>query len=270
MRRENASGERLGIESRIAALPDPIRSRINRWRQERGLPAIEPETRPSTIVVSTTYRQSPENFEAAIARAPLWIRRKLNARRAAEGLPPVEPGAGASGLPANVTRVLMVAAHGYARPAMTGRAKDEFVMPQAFGTASELNARKGWHLSLNHGGGVIAHPHVDRLYAHDSDIGLVIEWVPTDADKRLVDQLRDGRARASVSFDSAKRCDDFVSDVVSRARLRHVAILMPGSGWRAAYAGSIVRVFDGPDTSAAFDAQLAALIKDARRQAIYG
>jgi hypothetical protein len=217
-----------------ARAPAHIRAKINRARSLRGLPPLGPAAAP-----------------AAPARGPVvWIDPDSPLAKRLGGSP-ILPTAPRRDVGQLADRVLVVAAHGRARPYEIGSSLPEQIARDAFGPADELGM--GWLLKDGHPaapGSILAMGGKgDSLRAHDTEIGLVIEWWP-DARKPhhrdIIRRINRGETGASVAFRYNPRDVRTMRlpgpvDVVTRARLDHVAIGLRSDG--GAYRGAVARVF---------------------------
>jgi hypothetical protein len=216
-----------------AHAPPRIRAAIEQARRLRGLPPLGPAAPPVQ------------------ARGPVvWIDPDSPlARRLGAG--PVKPTASRRDAGQLADRVLIVAAYGRARPYEIGSSLPEQISRTAFGPADELGP--GWLLKDQHAaapGSILAMGGMgDGLRAHDTEIGLVVEWWP-DARKPhhrdMLHRISRGDVSASVSFTYRKADVRTMRlpepcDVVMRAKLQHIAIGLRRDG--GAYRGAIARVF---------------------------
>jgi hypothetical protein len=233
---EYANHAEAMLRDATARAPAHIRAKINRARSLRGLPPLGPAAAPSP---------------PAQARGPVvWIDPASPlARRLGAG--PVKPTATRRDSGQVIDRVLVVVAHGRARPDEIGSSLPEQIARDAFGPADQLT--RGWLLKAGHAaapGSILAMGGMgDGLRAHDTELGLVLEWVPDRNKPHHRDMLRRiqaGHTGASVGF-TFRRADVRTMrlpepcDVVMKARLEHVAIGLPRNG--GAYRGAIAKSF---------------------------
>jgi hypothetical protein len=116
--------------------------------------------------------------------------------------------------------------------------------PCAFGAAANLGP--GWTLRAGHDGPLLAVAG-PRLRAHDTPIGIVVEWhanlaLPWAAD--AVRAIEAGKTGVSVLMRDAERKLarlPRLTEVVTRARLLHVALLVNGE--RPAHPGARAKVY---------------------------
>lgn len=169
-----------------------------------------------------------------------------------------------------VDRVLLVAAYGDATAQAVGRSNPETILRQAFGPAAQLNGERGWGIVCpDHSSPVIQFggpASKGRLRAIDSEVGLVLDWLPDPADRRHMEAVRMIQAGAgcSVLMKVQERSTLALSkpvDVVRRARLVHVCI-----GHNPAYRGAAAMLFRNVrrDDAAQFAEQLAAVAREAQ------
>jgi len=190
--------------------------------------------------------------------------------RAKQARGPVPPTA--SRTATRVTRVIAAVAAGRARAHDVGGYLDEFVSRAAF-SAEQLNRQSGWLCKDQHAprpGSILA-MRGDRLRAHDSEIGVVVEWLPDFSrpwDRDVVDRIRGGATGASAAFTYRRRdvremrLPDLVN-VITRAELEHVAIGLPRDG--GAHRGCVARVFvDRPTDAGSLAADIAELVRASR------
>jgi hypothetical protein len=233
---EYANHHEVAYRDAAARAPAHIRAKINRARSLRGLPPLGPAAPPAP---------------PAQARGPVvWIDPASPlARRLGAG--PVKPAASRQDAGQIVDRVLIVAAYGRARPDDIGSYLPEQISRDAFGPADQL--RMGWLLKDQHPaapGSILAMGGMgDGLRAHDTELGLVVEWFPDRSKPHHRDMLRRiqaGHTGASVGFTYRKADVRTMRlpepcDVVMKARLEHVAIGLPRDG--GAYRGAIAKSF---------------------------
>lgn len=218
-------------ELAVANAPPHIRAAINRERVTRGLAPL----------LTKAQRFDLEKQLAATTAA---------AYRVAAGRP-ARPAAVRSAPPVFVDRVLAVVGYGFARAGDIGRAFDEIIDRRAFGTADELNAQSGWAIKDGHEAAPCSLLALrgDRLRAHDSEIGVVLEWEPDPSKpwhREVFRRIEAGAIGCSPAFESTERDRRYsrlphLCTVVMRARLMHLAIGLPRDG--GAHRGTVARTF---------------------------
>lgn len=251
-----------GIERALAGrwqeIPERIRRRINESRARRGLPMIG--TAAPAVMPDTPIRE-PMIFWDPDSKHPL--RRRFGGRWSR----------GVELVVRKTTRVVIAAAPGEAPAAYRDHGLPEIVKHDAFGTAAELNAARGWTLNRGHEGEALAMASPDRatLRAIDSDVGLLVEWIPdlSRADHRqVVDEIEAGHNAASVrrlDHDVRKHRLPYPTRVVLRATLAHLALLGPGRP-TGAYPAARATVFrDCPTGEAELARQVAAVVSATKR-----
>jgi hypothetical protein len=229
-------GESRYVEAALANAPAWARESVNRARVLRGLPPILTAVAQSEIAQATARaRAAAEAAEAARYRLP-------TAHRA----PPARSTPQAPACGPIVTRVLMVAAYGEAPAHAVRGTLPETIAFDAFGTAESLNRWGGWSLLRGHEGPKLAIAG-QRLRAHDSDSGLIVEWTPDltlEWNREAVRAIEAGRNAVSVGMQIAERRVSRLPDPVSmirQARLLDVALLINGE--TPAYPGARAKVF---------------------------
>jgi hypothetical protein len=216
-------GERA-IEATLRHAPTWAVASVNRARQRAGLPAI----------TSTIDRDD----HGGGGRLGVWWDPDSPHRPRGGGLAVATR---AAGTPATIDRVLIVAAYG---DAAVGRQYRETIALRAFGPAEQLNREIGWGIVAPcHDGNYIAFGGRPGLRAHDTDVGLVLEWTvdPTRAAHAQAIRMIEAGAGASVAMKVQERGRLDLPEpieVVRRARLLHVALTH-----RPAYAGAVAMIF---------------------------
>lgn len=230
----------------------------------------------------------------ALRNAPAWAVAKINAARRRCGLPEIDRGdrddggprvhwdpasphrpggaliARGTGRGPRVDRVLLVVAHGDATATAIGKATPETVARCAFGPAHALNQERGWGLTCpGHDAPLIAAggpASKGRLRAIDSEVGLVLDWLPDMSDRRHVQAVRmiEAGAGCSVLMRVKSRRTLRLANpitVVTAARLVAVAITE-----KPAYRGAAALVFRHVwrDDPAILEEQVAAVAREAR------
>jgi hypothetical protein len=233
-----------------------------------------------SLVQFASLRQADAYAEAAVANAPPHVRAAINRERATRGLAPLltksqrfdlekqlaataaaaygaaagrpaRPAAVRAAPPVYIDRVLAVVGYGLARGSDIGRDFDELIDKRAFGTADELNAEIGWLVKDGHDpkpGSILA-MRGDRLRAHDSEIGLVVEWEPDHRlpwHRDLFRRIENGATGCSPAFEHSERDRRYtrlphLCTVVMRAKLMHLAIGLPRDG--GAHRGCVAKAF---------------------------
>jgi hypothetical protein len=145
-----------------------------------------------------------------------------------------------------VTRVLMLPCYGEAPAHAVRGALPETIAHGAFGPAADLNRWGGWALLRGHEGPKLAIAG-QRLRAHDSNAGLIVEWLPDltlEWNREAIRAIEAGRNACSVGMQIATRRLSRLPDPVSmitEARLLDVALLLAGE--TPAYRGARAKVF---------------------------
>ena len=249
-------------ETALARAPEHIRRSVNRARASRGLPpilsvsqraALEEQLATATVAAWGAVARGPGGFTAP------------DSPRAKQARGPVPPAATRTA--ARVDRVLAVVAAGRARARDIGGDLDEIISQRAF-SAEQLNREAGWLAKDGHEprpGSILA-MRGDRLRAHDTPVGLVIEWIPDLSrswERDVFRRIRDGATGVSAAFNYRRsdvremRLPDRVR-VITKAELMHVAIGLPRDG--GAVRGAVARAFTGrpvgPDSLAADIAEI--------------
>jgi hypothetical protein len=244
---EFASTTRVGdhATSAIARAPAHIRAAINRTRATRGLP----------VVLSTRdYQQLAEARVAAEATAQVAEARRSGVRLNGPRGSLVPADSRLTKRPAQrkqarwpiVDRVLIVPTFGDEPARQGGPPIAETVARGAFGSAAELNEFGDWTLQYGHHGPILATAG-ERLRAHDTAEGLVVEWLPDStiaAHRDIVAGIERGRSGVSVGMKIASaRINRFGNLVrtITQARLTHIAILP--ADHTPAYPGARSKVF---------------------------
>ncbi|MFM7137313.1 MAG: hypothetical protein ACKO1M_09640 [Planctomycetota bacterium] len=222
-------------------------ARINVARRRCGLPEIEHDGRdsgPGVYWDPASPRRPRDDGQAVIARG--------------------------TGRGPRVDRVLLVVAHGDAAPAAIGKTTPETIARDAFGPAAALDRERGWGLTCpDHDGPLIAlggPAAKGRLRAIDSEVGLMLDWLPDMSDRRHVQAVRmiEAGAGASVLMQAKERSTLRIGGpitVVTRARLVSVAITT-----NPAYRGAAALVFRHVwrDDPGLLEQQVAAVAREAR------
>jgi hypothetical protein len=243
--------ELRSVETATIHAPPHIRKRLNAIRRSRGLPEVAGPRRETTtgVWIERAGQLVPVSPRTTTS-SPTWSRRQSTPAPLA-------------------TRVLILPTYGDAPAAnLRNGVLPETVSPIAFGTAAELNRVRGWDLRSGHHGPRLALAG-ELLRAHDTEVGLVVEWI---VDPRLpmgretlaaIDQRAGISVGMTIRESRTMRLPHPVT-LVTGASLRHIAILGPGD--RPAYTAATAMVFRSvrPDDRAEFDRQLAKLIAEAR------
>jgi len=243
-------------EEVIARAPDHVRAAINRKRVKSGMAPV--------LSIRDYERLDQERRAAEVAAVELerrrtagvWIERggRLVPVTTSKTRKPAATRTSSKG--PVVTRVLLVAAYGDATAADVRGRLPETIAADAFGRADELNRSRGWQLRDGHGGPMLATAG-ERLRAHDTSAGLVVEWIPNLAfpwDGEAVRAIENGSTAVSVGMKIAETRTVRLprpTTMVTRAKLTHLAILRGDE--RPCYAGARAIVFravwrDDPDT----------------------
>lgn len=215
-----------GSEAVIARAPAHIRAHINRARAVRGLEPVFTAAELEARLAGRAAHQAAGPVGPGVwvngPRGPLVpapasrLTRRPATRKQARG--PV------------VDRVLILPTFGDEPARPGGPPIAETVARGAFGTADELNTYGGWTLNDGHNGPILATAG-ERLRAHDTPEGLVVEWIPDNtvaAHRDLVAAIERGRNGVSVGMKiGSARIDRFGQLVrtITEARLTHIAIL---------------------------------------------
>lgn len=210
---------------------------------------------------------------ASLRNAPPWVIARVNHARRQVGLPtigsmpdrvddhggpfvrwdessPHRPRAAGNGATVGrrstlnpfVTRVMIAVSHGQTRAGRADQPIPRTLRPDAFGSARNLNGEIGWALvGPGHEGPILAFAG-DELRAHDSEIGLILEWLPDfrrDDHRAAVHAIEAGANGVSARYvtkESHRSRLPMLCELVTSARLVHVALLpdgelpgMPGS-----------------------------------------
>jgi len=236
-------------EEVIARAPDHVRAAINRKRVKSGMApvlsvrdyerldqerraaevaAVEAERRSTGVWIERSGRLVP--VKAGPARGPTTSRSTATTKSRG----PL------------VDRVLIVATYGDAPSANVRGGLPETIAHNAFGPAATLNAERGWILRAGHDGPCLATAG-ERLRAHDTPAGLVVEWLPDLSTPWAADAVRAieaGHNATSVGMvvrSSRTSRLPKLTKMITDARLLHVALLGPGSS--PAYPGARAKVF---------------------------
>jgi hypothetical protein len=149
-----------------------------------------------------------------------------------------------------------------------GSAFAETIAPDAFGTAADLNRDSSWDLRLGHHGARLALPG-PALRAHDTRHGLALAWT-FDPRMPMAREAREALKRGAVSVamtDMVTRTIRLPSltTLVTRARLRHVALLVDNE--RPCYPAAVAMSF--PGSRAGDERQLREQIDAVVREALF-
>lgn len=235
MTMEYASNDRGAgyAETALRNAPPHVVAAVNRARVRVGLPQIPmPATdgRAASVYWDPASPHRPSGSDLVVVpRTPTR---------------PAAPRARARG--PLVTRVLIMPTFMDAPARDVGRSLPEAIAPAAFGTAASLNATRGWSLRDDHDGPVFDYAG-PQLRAIDTPRGLVLEWLPNMRWPWAVDAVRaieDGNSAVSVSMLIDERRIAHLPhpvELVARARLEHVALLIRGQ--RGCYAGGRAKAF---------------------------
>jgi len=237
-----AQGEERYVASAISRAPAWVRNRVNATRISRGL---------TPVLSSREYHQLAQAAKAATedddaGRCGVWLDNGGRLIPASSRRRPSIATPRSSRGPL-VCRVLAVAAYGDASARSISRELPEMVARTAFGPAEQLNRERGWDLRNGHEGPrfQVAGP---RLRAHDTPVGLVVEWLPDLTlpwCRDAVKAIEEGRNAVSVSMTILTRRLSrlpHLVEMVMEARLDHVALLLEGNQ-TPAYVGARAKVF---------------------------
>lgn len=240
-------GHDRGIEAIVSRAPAHIRRSINAKRNARGLAPI----------LSRADYQRLEALRAAEVskladlerRGPgVWISGPRGTLISATSSKTIAARAAARGPSKGLllTRVLLLVSYGDASAASVRGRLPETIAAGAFGSADELNREKGWALRAGHRGGTLAVAG-QRLRAHQTPAGLVVEWLPDlrlpwDQDAvRAIEEGQNGVSVGMVIEETRVSRIPRPATMITRARLTHVALL--GEGEEPCYAGARSKVF---------------------------
>jgi len=253
---ERADARNNPASAALARAPEWVRRRLAEIRQECGDTVVE---RRGGVEYASEGRATAA-VTRSLAHAPPHIRRRVNEIRRRSGLAEIasprpeptgpsvwvmrdgrlvrassvaslpsartKPSPRVSTLPQLLTRVLILPAYGDAPAAHVGGRLPETISPTAFGRAADLT---DWDLRLGHHGARLVLPG-QRLRAHDTPHGLVVEWLVDHRLPMAGDALRAIKAGAGVSVamkvaESRTMRLPSPTTVVTQARLLHVAII---------------------------------------------
>jgi hypothetical protein len=235
------------IEAIVARAPAHVRRNINAKRTARGL---------APILSRADYQRLDELRAAEAARLAdleqrgpgVWVSGPRGTLMPATSSKPIvaRPAARGTSRGPLVTRVLLMVAYGEASAADVRGKLPETILRGAFGSADELNREKGWTLRAGHHGDPLAVAG-ERLRAHDTPAGLVVEWIPDPRlpwDQDAVRAIEEGRNAVSVGMVIKETRVSRIltpTTLITRARLSHIALLVAGEN--PCYAGARSKVF---------------------------
>lgn len=220
-----------------------------------------------------------DSLQASLRNAPAWVVARVNQARRQVGLPeimttrhrvadlrgpfvrwdeksPHRPRAGGTGMSVLrsiadplVTRVLMTVSVGQTRAGREDQPIPRTLSVGAFGSARQLNSEIGWTLvGPGHDGAILALAG-EQLRAHDSPVGLILEWLPDMGRPDHLEAVRAIEAGTSgvsaryVVKESRRTRLPMPCEIITRAHLVHVALL--GKGDQPGMPGSRAKVFRG-------------------------
>lgn len=233
---------RGGVEAVIANAPAAVRRSINQARARRGLAPVF-----TAAELEARYAGRATAKVAQPAGPGVWVsgpRGSLVPASASRSTK--RPAQRKQARGPVVDRVLIVPTFGDEPARQGGPPIAETVARGAFGTAAELNELGGWTLQDGHHGPIIATAG-ERLRAHDTADGLIVEWLPDStiaAHRDLVAAIERGRSGVSVGMKIASAQINKLGNLVrtiTQARLTHVAILP--TDYVPAYPGARCKVF---------------------------
>ena len=239
---EHASEDRAtaAVTRSLAHAPAHIRRSVNLARRRRGLPEIaSPRSEPTGpgCGVWITDKRTGRLVAVTTATIPTTSSSRSPAR-------PATPRA----TPRTIERVVILPCPSFSdAPSQNLRtALPETIAPLAFGTAADLNSDGSWDLRLGHHGARLALPS-RALRAHDTPHGIAIEW-EFDPRMPMSREARQALRRGAVSVAMTEMETRTIrlprlTTLVTRARLRHVALLVDGD--RAAYQAATAMIFTG-------------------------
>ena len=256
---ETAAEDRAtaAVTRSLAFAPPHIRARVNEVRRRRGLTEIAaPRPEPTGPGVWSRDRKTGRivPVTSSTSRSP--------AR-------PATPRATPRPVARTIERVVIVPAPSFsdADPRNIGSMFAETIAPDAFGTAADLNCDSSWDLRLGHHGPRLALPG-PALRVHDTAHGIALEW-EFDPTAPMAPEARQALRRGAVSVamtDMTTRTIRLPAlvNLVTRARLRHVALLVENE--RPCYPAATAIIFPGSRAGDArqFREQLDAVIREAR------
>lgn len=241
-----AQGEDRYVSSAISRAPAWVRDRVNATRISRGLsPVLSAREYHQLAEAANVARAAAEQAEGK--RCGIWVNGPGGRLIPATGRKTPAIATPRSSKGPVVCRVIAVAAYGDASAPSIRRELPERIAANAFGPAEQLNRDGGWDLRNGHEGPrfQVAGP---RLRAHDTPVGLVVEWLPDLSlpwCRDAVKAIEDGRNAVSVSMTIfARRLSRLpqLVEMVTEARLDHVALLLE-DGKTPAYVGARAKVF---------------------------
>jgi hypothetical protein len=249
MRIETAAAKNLPAQSSrsvVARAPDHVRRKINASRIAQGL---------DPVLSARDYARLDEARDAALAAAEaaelrrgpgVWINQGGRLVPAGTSTIRQAPRPAPAARIRRRVRVLMLAAYGDASAHDVRGTMPECIARDAFGPAAELNASRGWTLRAGHEGHLLQ-ASGDRLRAHDSPVGTILEWWPDLTHPWALEAVRaieagDNAVSVGMLIDERRtiRAPRPMA-LVTRARLLHVALLR--GTVRPSYAGARSRVF---------------------------
>ena len=240
-------------ETALRHAPAHIIAKVNQARERCGLPQIP-------VAADQAARAVGVYWDPASPHRPRDGIVVVGSRA------PASPAAARASARKTVTRILIMPVYGDAAARDVGRSLPEAISPAAFGSAASLNASREWCLRDDHDGPVFDHAG-PQLRANDTPHGLVLEWLPNLRWPWAADAVRsieDGHTAVSVSMTHMERRIAHLPhpvELIARARLDHVALLLRGQ--RGCYAGGRAKVFrdSWSDDPAQLEKQIAELVR---------
>jgi hypothetical protein len=241
-----ALGESFGVIDHPAAnAPPAILRRLNERRAEMGLPRILSAEQRAVIDsrIDDIMRGASSAAPVAPKRGPVWIDGTKTPSRSTRPTTTYR------------TTVLLTVGHGLARGHSGPGTVGKRIAHDAYGTAEQLNADRGWILTKDgHGGPFVAMAGPALRAIPSNVVPLVVQWVPDmtrAAHRDLVARIEAGERGVSANYvveDRRVMKLPEPTEVVTRARLVHVALLPTGDD--PAFPGARATVFrHRPDTA---------------------
>jgi hypothetical protein len=247
------------IDHPAANAPPAILRRINQRRAELRLPAILPAIhREAFNARIDEFLRDASPAATAPKRGPVWVDLTKTPARSTRPTTTYR------------TTVLLTVGHGLARGHSGPGTVGKRIARDAYGTADQLNADRGWILTKDgHGGPYVAMAGPALRAVPSKLVPLLVQWVPdmNRADHRdLVNRIEAGERGVSANYVvEGRRLMKLPepTEVVTRARLVHVALLPAGDD--PAFPGARATVFrNRPDTADELARQVAEVEEAAR------
>jgi hypothetical protein len=248
------------IDHPAANAPPAILRRINQRRAELRLPPILSAEHRELVNsrIDDILKGASSAAPVAPKRGPVWIDGTKTPSRSTRPTTTYQ------------TIVLLTVGHGLARGHSGPGTVGKRIARDAYGTADQLNADRGWILTKDgHGGPYVAMAGPALRAIPSKLVPLLVQWVPdmTRPDHRdLVARIEAGERGVSANYIVEDR--RFMklpepTEVVTRARLLHVALLPAGDD--PAFPGARATVFrHRPDTADELARQVAEVEEAAR------